>query len=427
MLRQLSVAAALASGCAGEPVPVPTTPAATPGAPPLDPAVVASLSMARIRDDVGLIASDDQGGRAPGSPGHQFVADWIASEMGAAGLEPVGASFAVDVPLTLERQRLALDAQGQVYPIPLEQVGRDLFGLRPGSDPALADEVVLLVAHYDHLGVTDTGEVYNGAFDDGTAVCALLELARALDAGQVSFPRSVGFLFTDAEEDGLDGAAAWAADPSVPLTDLAAVLSVDPIGRPLLTDYMPLFTIGAERSPEITRALIDTAPFTGAEVRRLSRTPVLLYASDQDVFWNRATPVPSVWITSGGMTWYHTTGDDPETIDYRSVKVHLGAIAQLAAALATASDRPTDVGPQPVSADDLSEAIATVEGALRSPELTDEERLIGEDFRDTLQRGIDSGDPGGGEYVAEYAQLLLYVITELTPAHPGPVPPPFPE
>ncbi|MEQ1569631.1 MAG: M20/M25/M40 family metallo-hydrolase, partial [Myxococcota bacterium] len=304
------------------------------GAAPLDPEVIAALSMTRVRDDVRWIADESVGGRVPGTPGHDLVRDWLASEMALAGLEPVDGSFVVEVPLEPERARLGLDAAGQVFEVPLVGVGANLFGVRPGVDPALADEVVLLVAHYDHLGVDPSGDAYNGAFDDAAAVCALLELARALDAAHATFARTVAFLFTDAEEDGLDGAVAWVGSPTVPLPDVVAALSVDPIGRPLLADYGPLFVIGAERSERLQAAVDLAGARAGAVTTRLNRTPMIGYASDQDAFWDAPDPVPALWISSGGMSFYHTVDDTPDTIDYGSVRAHLGVVAQLAAELA---------------------------------------------------------------------------------------------
>ena len=393
----------------------------------LPQAVLQSLSMERIRDDIELLASDEVAGRAPGSPGGRFVRDYLAAEMEAAGLSPVGGSFVLEAPLSLDRTRYALDEQGLVYAVPSEQIGANLFGLYPGADPELADEVVLLVAHYDHLGVTEQGDPYNGAFDDIAAVCALLELARALSSGAVALPRTVGFLFTDAEEDGLDGAAAWALAPSVSLADITAVLSIDPIGRPILTDFAPLVVIGPERSPEIGAALTDIVPSLRGEIRRVSRTPVVGFASDQDVFWGLSDPIPSLWVSSGGMSFYHTVDDDPITIDYRSLSLHIEAIALLAARLARAEARPEDIGPQPLSILDLEEAVALIDGALASSELTEEERATGEQYRATFEAAIQAGDPGRPDAAFAYAGVLLYVIEELTPDHPGPIPPPFPQ
>lgn len=392
--------------------------------PPVPLAVLDAVSLERIRDDVDLLADEATGGRVPGSPGHAFARDWLAAEMAEAGLEPAGASFVAEFPLVLDRPRMGLDAAGQVYAVPSEQVGANLFGLRTGDDAALADEVVLLVAHYDHLGVDEAGDAYNGAFDDLTAVVALLELARTLDAHDVRFPRTLGFLFTDAEEDGLDGAEAWVADPTVPLPDVVVALSVDPLGRPVLQDFRSLFTFGAERSEGVARALDAVARWTTQPTHRINRTPVVTFGSDQDAFWDLS--VPALWISSGGMSFYHTVDDTPETIDYRCVDEHLRTTALLAGELARAAERPVDRGSQVLSLADLEQAVDAIELALASTELTDEERAVGEDYRVRLDAAIRAGDPSTPDAMGAYTGVLLYVVFELTPAHPGPIPPPFP-
>ncbi|MEZ4238854.1 MAG: M20/M25/M40 family metallo-hydrolase [Myxococcota bacterium] len=389
-------------------------------APPSAPAPLA-LSVDRVRDDVDWLASDALGGRVPGTPGHDLAVDGLAERMAAAGLQPADA-YAHRFPLTLDRLRYGLGPDGAVFEVPAEQQGVDLLGLLPGTDPVAADEVVLLVAHYDHLGVTAEGDVYNGAFDDAVAVCALLELARALRDRPL--PRTVGFLLTDAEEDGLDGALAAVAEPVVPLDRVVAAVGIDPIGRPVLPDFGPLFVIGAERSPALAAAVAAVDADT-TEVRRLSRTPVVGYGSDAEAFWDDAG-VPSLWLTSGGMSFYHTVDDDPLTIDYRSVDAHLGALAALTVALADPAVHPVDLGPQPLSAGDLEEAVRILDGALASSVLTEAERALGEGYRATLAEGVRDGDPVGPDAGVAYASLLLYVIQELTPAHPGPIPPPYP-
>lgn len=395
--------------------------------PPLDEAALEALSMVRVRDDVELLASDDLAGRAPGSPGHRFARDYLAAEMADAGLLPVGDSLILEHPLVLSRNRYAKDEEGGVYAIDLEQTGYNLLGVRPGTDPAKADQMVLLVAHYDHLGVTAGGKAYNGAYDDITAVCALLELARVLDEQGLTFGRTVGFLFTDAEEDGLTGAAAYVSDPAVPLLETAVVISLDPIGRGVLPDYDPLFFIGAERSPEIGAAIAAVQPFASVPLAPLNRSMLLGYASDQDEFWNAPDPVPAVWVASGGNTFYHTVDDDPVTIDYRTVQHHLRALAMLVAELATGEAVPTDLGLQELSVADLESAVVILDGALGSSEITEQERASAEDYRDAFERGIDNADATGSEQRLAYLEMLLFAVQELSVGHVGPIPPPFPE
>ncbi len=110
---------------------------------------------------------------------------------------------------------------------------RNVLAMVEGSDPELADEVVIICAHFDHSGATEDG-VYNGADDDGSGTVALLELAEAyaLAAAQGEGPRrTVLFAAWDAEERGLLGAWYYTEAPSFPLGSTVAVLNMDMIGR----------------------------------------------------------------------------------------------------------------------------------------------------------------------------------------------------
>ncbi|MCS7182155.1 MAG: M28 family peptidase [Thermoanaerobaculum sp.] len=114
----------------------------------------------------------------------------------------------------------------------LRQVmGANVLGLWPGSDERLREEVVVLTAHHDHLGVgspEETGDrIYNGARDNAAGCAQVLVIARAL-AHQLPRPkRSVLVAFVEAEEYGLLGSAFLAAHPPVPPGRLAAVVNYD--------------------------------------------------------------------------------------------------------------------------------------------------------------------------------------------------------
>ncbi len=109
-----------------------------------------------------------------------------------------------------------------------------------GSDPKLADEVVLLTAHMDHLGVAGEGSqcravggdsICNGADDDASGVTAVLELARVLGAGPRP-KRTVYFVTFGSEERGGYGARYFLDHPPVPLSQMVANLEFEMIGRP---------------------------------------------------------------------------------------------------------------------------------------------------------------------------------------------------
>ncbi len=98
----------------------------------------------------------------------------------------------------------------------------------PGADAALAEEHVIMTAHWDHLGVGPNG-VYHGAIDNASGVAVMLEVARALATGERKPRRSVVFVATAAEEQNLLGARHYVATPALPLARAAAVINLDGI------------------------------------------------------------------------------------------------------------------------------------------------------------------------------------------------------
>ena len=85
-----------------------------------------------------------------------------------------------------------------------------MIGFFPGSDPEKAKEVVIYSAHYDHVGVDDKGEIFNGSDDNASGTSALLEIAEAFGDGPRP-ARSVAFLWVSGEEKGLLGSQ-WFSD-----------------------------------------------------------------------------------------------------------------------------------------------------------------------------------------------------------------------
>ncbi len=95
---------------------------------------------------------------------------------------------------------------------------RNVVGVRAGSDAKLKDEFVILSAHLDHLGVGEpvNGDaIFNGAMDDASGIASLIEIARALKAGNVKTRRSILFLAVTGEEKGELGSQYFAERPSV--------------------------------------------------------------------------------------------------------------------------------------------------------------------------------------------------------------------
>jgi Zn-dependent M28 family amino/carboxypeptidase len=96
---------------------------------------------------------------------------------------------------------------------------RNVVGLRPGSDPQLKNEYVILSAHLDHLGVgqpVNGDAIFNGAMDNASGIASLIEVARSLNAGHVQTKRSILFLAVTGEEKGELGSLYFAARSTVP-------------------------------------------------------------------------------------------------------------------------------------------------------------------------------------------------------------------
>jgi hypothetical protein len=107
------------------------------------------------------------------------------------------------------------------------------LGILRGSDPTLAQQVVLLSAHLDHLGIgpaVDGDEIYNGADDDASGTTAVLEMARVLGSGPKP-KRTVLFALFGSEEKGGVGSNWFLQHPPVPLSNIVANLEFEMIGR----------------------------------------------------------------------------------------------------------------------------------------------------------------------------------------------------
>lgn len=123
----------------------------------------------------------------------------------------------------------------------------NVVGLIPGSDPALKDEYVLVLAHLDHVGIgkpVDGDAIYNGAIDNAGGVAVLMEAARALKSRGTKRP--VLFVATTGEEKGLIGADYFAAFPTVPLEKIVAAVSVD--GLMAWHDFEDIVSLGSDHS-----------------------------------------------------------------------------------------------------------------------------------------------------------------------------------
>ncbi|MDP8914069.1 MAG: M28 family metallopeptidase [Pseudomonadota bacterium] len=169
----------------------------------------------------------------------------VLDEAAKEGGKPKG--FALKPAVRLERQSIT------------ERVtSPNVLAVLPGSDPALAGEYVLLMAHLDHVGVNPEREgdkIYNGAMDNAAGVATMLEVARAMASAPNRPRRSILFAAVTAEEKGLLGAQYLAKNPVVGNGKVVGVVNLDmPI---LLYDFKDVIAFGANHStlgPIVARA-----------------------------------------------------------------------------------------------------------------------------------------------------------------------------
>ena len=222
-----------------------------------------------------------------------------------------------------------------------------------GSD--LADEVVVISAHLDHVGDDGEGEdaIYNGADDDGSGTVAMLEIAeafqRAKDAGDGP-RRSILFLHVTGEEKGLFGSAYYTdRDPVVPIENTVANLNIDMIGRYdpergfETTDYV--YIIGGDLISQDLHdwnAAANTAMGTDLLLSDRFNSP-----DDPNQFFRRSDhwnfgkyDVPFIFYFTGTHEDYHGVGDEARKIDYDRLARISRLIFGTAWDLATRDERP---------------------------------------------------------------------------------------
>ncbi len=115
----------------------------------------------------------------------------------------------------------------------IEKVGSEnVLAFLEGTDKK--DEILVITAHYDHIGISPNGEINNGADDDGSGTVAVLEMAQAFAAAKAAGHgprRSILFMTVSGEEKGLLGSEYYSDNPILPLHQTITNLNIDMIGR----------------------------------------------------------------------------------------------------------------------------------------------------------------------------------------------------
>jgi Peptidase family M28 len=295
---------------------------------------------ASLRSDVETLAGDAFGGRDNGTAGSALAQDYLIGRLRgfSAGFDPA---------------RGGADA----YRMPFAG-GTNLVGIIPGRD--LADEYVVVGAHYDHLGTghcrtadpADT--ICNGATDNATGVAAALAVGERLARG-AGPRRSVVVALWDREEDGLLGSRAWVAAPPIPIARTVAYINFDIQGANLSPSLASTtFAVGAESGGAALRAAVDRAARPGPlHTRQLSS----VFGQGRSDYINFiGAGVPTVFFSDSTGPCYHTAQDESGIVDFRKLGHQADTALRLARDLAGRDDPPAFVGGTPLVA--YSDAVA---------------------------------------------------------------------
>lgn len=256
---------------------------------------------------ISFLAADARRGRGTPGAGLERAAAWLAAELQRAGLEPAGDHGGYLQYWPYDGGSLGTPgSQGS------EQVP-NVVGRSAGGAPATG-EYVILVAHYDHLGIAAAAEdgdsIYNGADDNASGVAALVEVAQAVGALRGPLARPILFLAVSGSEEGLLGSTWFTTHPPIPLSDAVAVLNLDMVGRSHPDTIRTVDDGGSWLGPLIGR-IASEQPALGLVADPAGRTR--LRPSDHTPFAERG--IPAVRFFSGLHDDYHTTADEADRVD----------------------------------------------------------------------------------------------------------------
>ncbi|MEX2185871.1 MAG: M20/M25/M40 family metallo-hydrolase [Pirellulales bacterium] len=224
---------------------------------------------------------------------------------------------------------------------------KNVVAVLDGEGP-LAEETIVVGAHYDHLGRGGAGslargstDIHNGADDNASGSAALLEVARSLVAEKKEGPRRrIVFIAFSAEERGLIGSAYYVNNPLFPLDKTVAMLNMDMVGR--VADNK-LIVQGADTAAEF-KEWVETANKT-AEFT-LTHQPGGFGPSDHASFYPKKIPV--MHFFTGLHADYHRPSDDYDKIDSAGMRRVTEMVTYVATQVAARAERPTYLeGKQP--------------------------------------------------------------------------------
>jgi Zn-dependent M28 family amino/carboxypeptidase len=284
--------------------------------------------------DVARLTDDGLQGRNNGTPGSALARAYLIEQ-----LKPIA-------------RGLNAAATGDAAYTQSTGGGTNVVAVIPGTD--LADQHVVVGAHYDHLGGS-----FNGATDNATGVAAALAIARTIGAQRTKPRRSVVIALWDQEEDGLLGSRYYVQHPLVPLAKTVAYVNFDIQGANLLpslrnTSIAVASETGGTRFQDIVRSAIG---------ERSLDTAVLssIFGQGRSDYVNfTGARVPSVFFTDATGPCYHTVEDELGVVDFDKLDVQIATALDVTRQLANTASPPAFVAGTPLATFDDAVAAARI-------------------------------------------------------------------
>lgn len=250
-----------------------------------------------------FLASDDLNGRNTGSKGIEKAAGFLEGYFKEHGV----ASY--------------FDTYRDYFKIN-ETSAFNIVGVVPGNDVRLKEEVILIGAHYDHIGVIHNKEgedhIANGANDNASGTVTVLELA-AHFAQNKSNKRTLVFVLFSAEEMGLLGSEHLATRMKEENVNIYAMLNIEMVGVPMQAPYL-LYLTGFEHSNMAVSLNVYTKKESIGFLPRAKEFH-LFKRSDNYPFYATFN-IPSHTVSSFDFTnfdHYHSVDDEIELMDFKHI------------------------------------------------------------------------------------------------------------
>lgn len=268
-----------------------------------------------LKTNLYVIASDEMQGRNTGEPGQKKAGEYIIEQYKKLGIPfPKGADSYY--------QRVPSDFMKRGFSPKLND-SENIWAYIEGSEKP--DEVLVISAHYDHVGMKN-GEIYNGADDDGSGTVAVMEIAKAFMKAKKEGngpKRSILFLHVTGEEHGLHGSRFYSENPLFPLKNTIADINIDMIGRrdnlnPNDNNY--IYVIGSDRLSSELHTINEEVNKKYTQLRLdykyndRNDPEQIYYRSDHYNFAKKG--IPAIFFFNGIHDDYHKPTDEVEKIEF---------------------------------------------------------------------------------------------------------------